>query len=80
MKKSNALATIECVNCGFKAWSLYEPNNCPRCGATVVGTSPTVTNKELRTMPLEDVIELSKRQRAAIVVDNGIPHLEWDIS
>lgn len=40
MNNSERLLEYECVNCGFKAWSLREVAKCKKCGATVVCTRP----------------------------------------
>lgn len=38
----------ECVNCGYTCLSIQDVRNCPRCGATVVCISPTVTPNNQR--------------------------------
>lgn len=41
MENKPWLLTYECVNCGFKAWSLREIARCHKCGAVVVCTYPS---------------------------------------
>ncbi|GMQ56756.1 hypothetical protein AN1V17_11500 [Vallitalea sediminicola] len=46
MKNSERLLEYECVNCGFKAWSLREVTKCKKCGAIVVCTRPEETQED----------------------------------
>ncbi|WP_156456407.1 DUF7129 domain-containing putative zinc-binding protein [Abyssisolibacter fermentans] len=49
------LKEYECVNCGFRAWSIRNVAKCEKCGSVVLCTEPTViVDKEGR---------LSKRER-----------------
>ncbi len=46
MENTLELLTYECVNCGFKAWSLNEIATCNKCGATAVCTYPSQENEK----------------------------------